>query len=200
MKMWRCTVCNHVFEGEKPPVPCPVCNAGEEAFVEEKSNEKSKSTPGMKQATRKMSYGLYVICSRKGDKLNGQVANAAFQVTTNPTTLAISVNRENLTRECIDESGYFTLNILGTDNMRLVRRFGFRSGREFDKFKNLDHGLTENGTPYLKDAAGWVECQVIKDKRLDVGTHVIYAADALDGNLEHEDAEPMTYAYYRKNK
>lgn len=32
MKKWKCTVCGHVFEGDTPPVPCPVCSAGEEAF------------------------------------------------------------------------------------------------------------------------------------------------------------------------
>lgn len=32
MKKWKCTVCGQVFEGDAPPVPCPICNAGEEAF------------------------------------------------------------------------------------------------------------------------------------------------------------------------
>lgn len=199
MKQWRCDVCNHVFEGDAPPDKCPVCNVGSEHFTEEASREK-KPVSNMKKATRKMSYGLYVVCSRKGDKLNGQVSNAAFQVTTNPTTLAISVNKENLTRECIDDSGHFTLNILGTDNIRLVRRFGFRSGREFDKFKKLAHSFTEEGTPYLDDAAGWVSCRIIPEKTTEIGTHVIYVADVLDGDLRKEDVEAMTYAYYRKNK
>lgn len=33
MKRWKCTVCGQIFEGETPPVPCPVCGAGEDAFV-----------------------------------------------------------------------------------------------------------------------------------------------------------------------
>lgn len=32
MKKWKCTVCGEIFEGEHPPVPCPVCGAGESAF------------------------------------------------------------------------------------------------------------------------------------------------------------------------
>ncbi|QRN86077.1 flavin reductase [Clostridia bacterium] len=199
MKLWRCEVCNHVFEGDAPPDKCPVCNVGPERFVEEIPKE-HKPGSNLKKATRKMSYGLYVISSRKGEKLNGQVANAAFQVTTNPTTIAISVNKENLTKECIDESGYFALNILGTDNMRMVRRFGFRSGREFDKFKNMNFGLTPNNMPYLKDAAGWIECKVIPDKTINIGTHTIYIADVLDGDGRDDAPETMTYAYYRKNK
>lgn len=199
MSKWRCTVCNHVFEGDNPPEKCPVCDKGPEFFEKEASKE-HKPVSNMKKATRKMPYGLYVVCSRKKDKLNGQVSNAAFQVTTNPTTIAISVNKDNLTRECIDDSGYFTLNILSTDNFKLVRRFGFRSGREFDKFKNINYKTTENDTPYLLDAGGWVECRIIPDKTTEIGTHMIYIADVLDGDLNQDDVEPMTYAYYRKNK
>ncbi|MDL2324231.1 FAD-dependent oxidoreductase [Ruminococcaceae bacterium OttesenSCG-928-A16] len=33
IKRWKCTVCGKIFEGDTPPVPCPVCRAGEEAFV-----------------------------------------------------------------------------------------------------------------------------------------------------------------------
>ena len=32
MKRWRCAVCGQVFEGDTPPVPCPVCGADENAF------------------------------------------------------------------------------------------------------------------------------------------------------------------------
>lgn len=34
MKRWKCTVCGKIFEGAEPPVPCPVCKAGREAFIE----------------------------------------------------------------------------------------------------------------------------------------------------------------------
>lgn len=33
MKRWKCLVCGHIFEGDTPPVPCPVCGAGEASFV-----------------------------------------------------------------------------------------------------------------------------------------------------------------------
>ena len=32
--LWKCTVCGEVFEGALPPLNCPVCGAGPEAFVE----------------------------------------------------------------------------------------------------------------------------------------------------------------------
>lgn len=199
MRVWRCTVCDSLFEGEAPPDPCPLCQAGTDKFVEEPDREKASSR-GVKDITRRFGYGIYVTCARKGEKLNGQVSNAVFQVTTNPTAIAISINRNNLTCEYIEETGLFTLNLLGEDHMRLVRRFGFRSGRDFDKFQKLDHGFTGNGTPYLPGAAGWMECRILREKTADVRTHRIFLADALDGELLDPDVTPMTYVYYRANR
>jgi NAD(P)H-nitrite reductase large subunit/rubredoxin len=33
-KKWRCEICFEEFEGDEPPVPCPVCGAGRDQFVE----------------------------------------------------------------------------------------------------------------------------------------------------------------------
>ncbi|MBF0145436.1 MAG: rubredoxin [Magnetococcales bacterium] len=32
MKKWKCTVCDHIHEGDAPPKRCPVCGEGPEAF------------------------------------------------------------------------------------------------------------------------------------------------------------------------
>lgn len=32
MKMWRCTVCGTIYEGENPPAACPKCGAPAEKF------------------------------------------------------------------------------------------------------------------------------------------------------------------------
>ena len=45
-------------------------------------------------ALYKISYGLYVITSKKGDKINGQIANALIQVTGEPPALAIGINTQ----------------------------------------------------------------------------------------------------------
>ena len=53
------------------------------------------------KALHKLSYGLYVVTSRKGDRLNGQIANTVFQITSEPPTVAVSINKYNLTHELI---------------------------------------------------------------------------------------------------
>ena len=78
----------------------------------------------------KISYGLYIICSKKRDKINGQIANALFQVTTEPPTIAVSINKKNLTHEFIEKSKVFTVSVLSEKTpMKLIGTFGFKSDR-----------------------------------------------------------------------
>ena len=67
------------------------------------------------KALHRLGYGLYVITSRKGDKLNGQIANTVFQVCSEPPVIAVAINKENLTHEFIEDSGVFTASILSQD-------------------------------------------------------------------------------------
>ena len=64
------------------------------------------------RAFQKIGYGVYIICSKSGDKINGQIANTAFQVTSEPATIAISINKLNLTHEYIKASKVFSVSIL----------------------------------------------------------------------------------------
>ena len=47
-----------------------------------------------KSVLRNLSYGMYVICS-KDDKNVGCIANTVVQITSNPMTIAISINHNN---------------------------------------------------------------------------------------------------------
>ena len=150
-------------------------------------------------ALRHCSYGLYVIGSRSGDRLNGQIANTVFQVTSDPPTIAVSINRENLTHELIDESRVFTATILSQNTpLPFIGRFGFKSGRELDKLQGINHRLGEAGAPIVLDhGLGYLEARVID--RIEVGTHTIFVGQIVGADILTE-GEPMTYAYYHQVK
>ena len=97
-----------------------------------------------KEAFRKISYGLYLVSSVKDGKFNGQIANSMFQVTSKPSTIAVSINKENLTHSYIQASRVFSVSILSEETpMTFIGLFGFKSGRDIDKFKNA--GFQEPG-------------------------------------------------------
>jgi flavin reductase (DIM6/NTAB) family NADH-FMN oxidoreductase RutF/rubredoxin len=151
------------------------------------------------QAIQKICYGVYIVSSKKGDSLNGQIANTAFQITSDPPTMAISINKQNLTHEFIEASRVFTVSILSKEApMALIGHFGFKSGRDLDKFKEIKHRLGATGAPIvLENTIGFMECEVLSST--DVGTHTIFIGKIVDCEVLN-DAEPMTYAYYHQVK
>lgn len=151
------------------------------------------------KAVQKICYGVYIISSKKDDKINGQIANVAFQITSEPPTIAISINKQNLTHEFIEMSKVFSISILSIEaTMALIGRFGFKSGREIDKFKDTTHRIGVTGAPIvLENTSGFVECEVLSST--DVGTHTIFIGKVVESEVLG-DVEPMTYAYYHQIK
>jgi flavin reductase (DIM6/NTAB) family NADH-FMN oxidoreductase RutF len=147
----------------------------------------------------KISYGVYIVSSKKGGVFNAQVANSMMQVTSDPPQIALAINKGNLTHEFIKESGVFALSILSQDApLNLIGRFGFKSGRDMDKFADLAYRLGKNGCPFLTEhTLGYLEGKIVKN--LDVGTHTIFVGEITEAEVLAE-GEPMTYAYYHQVK
>ena len=148
---------------------------------------------------RKISYGMYIITSTDGDRINGQFANTAFQTTSEPPTIAISINRQNYTHEIISKGGVFAVTILEKEApIKLIGQFGFKSGRDGNKFENIKYDLKSTKCPIiLEHSIGYMEAKVIN--RLDVGTHTIFVGEIVAAEM-FADIEPMTYAYYHEVK
>jgi len=150
-------------------------------------------------ALHKLSYGLYVVSSRKGDKFNGQIANTVFQVTSEPPTIAVSINKNNLTHECIKVSGVLTVSILSQDTpLSFIGHFGFKSGRDINKLEGTNYMIGKTQTPVVTDnALAYLEAKVIQE--IDAGTHTLFMGELLAAEV-FKEGEPMTYAYYHEVK
>jgi flavin reductase (DIM6/NTAB) family NADH-FMN oxidoreductase RutF/rubredoxin len=147
----------------------------------------------------KISYGLYIISSKTGEKRNGQIANTVFQITSEPPTVAVSINKQNFTHECIQTSGIFAVSILSKETpMKFIGHFGFKCGRDLDKFKDVKYKFGVTGAPIvLENTVGYLEAEVTNS--IDVGTHTIFVGKVVDAEII-KDGEPMTYAYYHEVK
>lgn len=147
----------------------------------------------------KISYGLYVVCSKNNDKINGQIANAIFQVTAEPKTIAVSINKQNLTHEFIDKSKVFSVSILSEKTpMKFIGTFGFKSGREINKFIDVKYKLGKTKTPIILDnTLAYFEVKI--EDKIDIGTHTIFIGKVVDGEILTEE-NPLTYEFYHKVK
>ncbi|MFH1826258.1 MAG: rubredoxin [bacterium] len=148
---------------------------------------------------RKISYGLYIVTAKSGDKVNGQIVNTVFQVAAEPATIAVSINKNNLTHEVLSAGRKFAVSILEKDTpMTLIGQFGFKSGRDINKFEGIKTKVGKTGLPIVLDhALGYIEAEVIG--QLDAGTHTVFLGKVVEAETLNS-AEPMTYAYYHDVK
>jgi flavin reductase (DIM6/NTAB) family NADH-FMN oxidoreductase RutF/rubredoxin len=151
------------------------------------------------QALYLINYGLYIVGSKVDSKINAQISNTVFQVTDKPNTIVISINKSNYTHEFIEASKLFTVSIIAkTAPLSLIGNFGFKSGKNVNKFEKISHLLTKNGLPVvLEHTLGYIECRVVNS--IDVFTHTLYIGEVIDAEIFKKD-EPMTYAYYHEIK
>jgi flavin reductase (DIM6/NTAB) family NADH-FMN oxidoreductase RutF/rubredoxin len=151
------------------------------------------------KALYKLGYGVYVVGSRKGNRLNGQTANTVFQIASEPPTVAVSINKNNLTHEFITESRVFTASALSQDTpLSFIGRFGFQSGRDMNKLDGINYEIGETKAPVItENAVSYLEAKVVQE--IDVGTHTLFIGEIVATDVISE--EPcMTYEYYQQVK
>lgn len=149
------------------------------------------------KAFHKLSYGLYLIATELNGEKSGYIGNTAFQVTSEPSQIAISSHKKNHSTKQILESGKFSLSILKKEvDTSLIGKFGFMSSTDTDKFKNIETISAETGAPIVVDSSvAWFDCKVVNS--MDVGSHILIIGEVLNSDVVSGE-EPLTYAYYRE--
>ncbi|MCR5444359.1 MAG: flavin reductase [Bacteroidales bacterium] len=146
-----------------------------------------------------ISYGLFVLVARQGERDNACIINVAQQVTSDPLQLMICVNKQNLTHDMILHTLKFNLCPLSEEaTMKPFQHFGFQSGRTVDKFAECQQELrTDNGLLYLpKYINSVISCVVTKS--IDLGTHTMFIARVMEARVL-TDSPSITYAYYQQH-
>ena len=146
-----------------------------------------------------LSYGLYIISACNGAFLNAQIANVVFQITSNPPKVAASINKENLTYSFIKKSKEFAVSILEESTpLGFIGKFGFTSGRETDKFKDVNFKRLSSGCPIVLDnAICYFSAEVVEE--FDCGSHVLFLARLSETGFI-KTGRLMTYEYYHNVK
>jgi hydroxylamine reductase len=147
----------------------------------------------------KISYGLYAVSSGFERKNNSFIANAVFQLTSKPPTIAVSVAKSNLSHELIEKSKVFSVSVLSKDApMRLIGNLGFKSGRDDDKLRLLKVKTGVTGAPIVMDSAvGYIEAEL--NESVDLGTHTLFIGKVI-GSKVYNDEGLMTYEFYHDVK
>ncbi len=143
--------------------------------------------------TRAVPTGVCVVTVRAGDRINGMTVAWVTQVSFKPRLIAVSIAPQRYTYGLIKESGFFCINALPEDEMKLAKHFGFKTGRKTDKFKDIEYENALNGSPVLKDAFAYIECG-LRDV-YPAGDHEIFVGEVVDSGERNREAVPLIFRW-----
>lgn len=151
------------------------------------------------KALELFTYGVYLIGSAHAGRINVMTANSVFQVSSQPPMVAVCINKASLTHELVSYGKVTSISVLERDTpLQFIGRFGFWSGRQFNKLEGVNFKVGTTGAPIILEySIAYIEISV--NRSFDVGTHTIFIGRAIDARLLR-DGEPLTYAYYRQVK
>lgn len=151
------------------------------------------------KAMYKLTYGLFVLTAKDGDKDNGCIINTAIQAASSPNQMSICVNKDNYTHDMIVKTGAFNVSVISQEaDFDLFKHFGFQSGRDVDKFKDFpDCKTSSNGIKYItKGTNAYMSVKV--SQTVDLGSHTMFIGEITDMEVLSENAS-ASYEYYQNN-
>ena len=150
-----------------------------------------------KKAMYKLSYGLFVLTAKEGEKDNGCIINTAIQAASAPNQISICVNKDNFTHDMVLKTGEFTVSVISQKaDFQLFKHFGMQSGRDTDKFAGFDKCKRgANGLYYITEGTNaYISVKVTKTE--DLGSHTMFIGEITDMEVLSPDAS-ATYEYYQ---
>jgi flavin reductase (DIM6/NTAB) family NADH-FMN oxidoreductase RutF len=157
-----------------------------------------KNSNEIKKALFNIGYGLYVITSRNAYKDNGLIVNSVMQITDNPNRIAVTINKKNYSHDVIRDTKKMVINCLTVEApFSVFQAFGFRSGRDADKFADCSPERAENGLAVLpKYINAYISLDV--EQYIELDTHGLFICTVNEAKVISH-VESMTYAYYHAN-
>ena len=147
-------------------------------------------------AMYKISYGLFVVTAKDGEKDNGCITNTVMQITSSPLRISVTVNKVNFTHNMILKTGEFNVSVLAESApFRIYQQFGFHSGKDTDKFAASTYNeRAANGIRYVSEHTNCVISAKVMHAH-DYGTHTVFTADVTQAFVL-SDEPSVTYQYY----
>lgn len=151
------------------------------------------------KAMFKLTYGLFVISTKVGEKDNACIINTAIQAASDPNQMSVSLNKSDYTHDMILDAGEFNVSVISKDaSFDLFQRFGFQSGRDVDKYAGYNgFSRAANGITYVTEGTNTFFSVKVK-QTVDLGSHTMFIGEIVDMDVL-TDTESATYTYYHTN-
>ena len=136
-------------------------------------------------------HGVYVVTSRLKDVVNGMTASWVAQVSLKPLLVMVSIAPSRYSHRLVQESGVFAVNVLADTQVELGKRFGYKSGRQVDKFAGLEWTTVATGAPILPQAYAYLDLK-LRDT-MTAGDHTLFVGEVVAAKVLHPEAQPLVF-------
>jgi len=138
-----------------------------------------------------ITLGVYIVTVKADDKINGMTAAWVSRTSRNPPMVTVSIGAKSYTNELIKKAGYFVVNSLAEGQQEMGKHFGFTSGRDTDKFKDIEYIEGKSGAPILKEAVSYLECDL--SNTLITGDHTLFIGKVIGGRILDSTKSPLVF-------
>jgi flavin reductase (DIM6/NTAB) family NADH-FMN oxidoreductase RutF len=143
-----------------------------------------------KKAIYCLTYGVYVITTRRGEEISAMTAVWVSQVSKDPLEVVLGLTPESCTTQMLLESGIFAINVLSREQEELAYALGRTTSNETDKFIGIYTTTKATGSPILCDSVAFVDCRVVSQAR--VGSHFVIIGEVVEAGVLR-DVVPAVY-------
>jgi flavorubredoxin/flavin reductase (DIM6/NTAB) family NADH-FMN oxidoreductase RutF len=162
---------------------------------EVKVKQRKSLDTDLDKAIGRISGGLYIITTKKGDRSGAMVASWVTQASFDPPGFTVAVAKDRAIESLMQVGDQFILNILEEGNYQtLMKHFLKRFGPGEDRFAGVNTHTANNGSPILADALAYLECEVAS--RMECADHWIVYNKVTDGRVSKPDS--LTAVHHRK--
>jgi flavin reductase (DIM6/NTAB) family NADH-FMN oxidoreductase RutF len=146
---------------------------------------------GLRDALRFWTTGVTIVAAADGENRHGMTVNSFTSLSLDPPLVSVSLEKVTRTHQLVQAACKFSVSILADEQRALSDRFAGRETDEGDRFADAETFALETGSPILKDALAYFDCEVTASH--DAGTHTVFIGKVLAcGRAENEKA-PLVY-------
>ena len=141
-------------------------------------------------ALSKIVHGVCIITTKFEGRVNGMTAAWVMRASFVPPIVVVSIGKSRYTHELIQKAKVFAVNILDSSCIELAKRFGFYSGKEFNKFEQVEWIEGKTGSPILTQSCAFLDCELVSTH--PAGDHTLFVGKVIDGRV-NKDTNPLIY-------
>ncbi|MCB1182511.1 flavin reductase family protein [bacterium] len=135
--------------------------------------------------------GLFIVCARDGEMIDGYLASFIQQVSFSPLLLALAVKPGRPAYDLIKAGRPFSINVVGDHDSSFLRHFWTGYDPDLNPFREIPHTVEESGTVTLDGAKAVIEARLVGSA--EPGDHLVVFAEVASSRILNDEAKPFVH-------